>query len=79
MMHTARPGAAPLWEQLAFAIFGPPTMAILFKFMARGWALTVQGGTVSRKTVKRQRTEFWAMLLAMYLVVWGFLIYGWLT
>jgi len=54
-------------------------MAIIFKFMARGWALTVQDGNVSRKTVQRQRTEFCAMLLAMYLVVWGFFIYAWLT
>lgn len=54
-------------------------MAILFRFMARGWAMTVQGGTVSEKTQKRQRIEFWGMLISMYLLVWGMFIYAWLT
>jgi hypothetical protein len=54
-------------------------MAILFRFMARGWALTVQGGTVSQKTQKRQRIEFWGMLILLYLIVWGEFIYAWLT
>jgi hypothetical protein len=75
----SRPGAAPLWEQLAIGIFGPPIMAILFRFMARGWAMTVQGGTVSQKTDKRQRIEFWGMLALLYLIVWGEFIYAWLT
>jgi hypothetical protein len=74
----SRPGAASLWEQLAFGLLGPPIMAILFRFMARGWAMTVQGGTVSNKTVKRQRIEFWGMLIAMYVLVLGEFIYAWL-
>ena len=75
----SRPGAAPLWEQLAIGFVGPPIMAIIFRFMAREWAMTVQGGTVSQKTEKRQRIEFWGMLIAMYLLVWGMFIYAWLT
>ena len=79
MIHTNRPGAAPLWEQLTIGIFMPPVMALLFKFMARGWAMTVQGGTVSQKTKRRQRIEFWGMLVAMYLLMWGMFIYAWRT
>lgn len=75
----SRPGAAPLWEQVAIGILGPPIMAILFRYMARGWAMTVQRGSVSQKTQERQKFEFWAMLIIMYLVVWGTFIYAWLT
>ena len=75
----SRPGAAPLWEQLAIGILGPPIMAVLFRFMARGWAMSVQGGSVSKETEKRQRIEFWGMLVAMYLSVFGEFIYAWLT
>jgi hypothetical protein len=75
----SRPGASPLWEQLVFGLFGPPIMAVIFRFMARGWAMTLQGGTVSERTKKRQQIEFWGMLIAMYLLVWGMFIYAWLA
>ena len=78
MIHI-RPGAAPLWEQLLIGILGPPIMAILFRFRARGWAMMVQGGTVSNTTEKRQRIEFWGILVAMYLLMFGIFIYAWLT
>jgi len=41
--------------------------------------MTVQGGTVSKKTEKRQQFEFCGMLIAMYLLVFGEFIYAWLT
>jgi hypothetical protein len=47
--------------------------------MARGWAMTVQGETISQKTQKRQRIEFWGMLIMMYLLVFGEVIYARLT
>jgi hypothetical protein len=75
----SRPGAAPIWEQLAFGVLGPPIMALLFRFMVRVFALTAQGGTVSAKTQKRQRIEFWGMLSIMYLLVIAEFIYAWLT
>jgi hypothetical protein len=75
----SRPGAAPLWEQLAIGVFGPPIMAFILRFMMRGWAMTVQGGTVSERTERRQRIEFWVVLVLMYAIVWGEFIYAWLT
>jgi hypothetical protein len=75
----SRPGASPLWEQLVIGILGPPIMAILFRFRARGWAMMVQGGTVSEKTKDRQRIEFWVVLILCYVIVFGEFIYAWLT
>jgi len=57
-----RPGAAPLGEQLAILIVGPPVMAGLFWLMSRGWAFSVQGGKTSEKTKGRQKIEFWMIL-----------------
>ncbi len=51
-------------------------MAGLFRLMARGWARTVQGGKISPKTVRRQRIEFWGMLILMYFIVLGEFIYA---
>ena len=47
--------------------------------MARGWAEIVQGGNVSEATQKRQKWEFWLVLIAAYLLMFGITIYGWLT
>lgn len=74
-----RPDAAPIPEQLAILILGPPIMAALVWIMSRGWAATVQGGVVSEKTKRRQRIEFWAFLIAMYLIGLGMFVYAWLT
>ena len=70
-------GAAPIGEQLAFAILGPPVMASLIWLMSRGWAMTVQGGVSSEKTKRRQKLEFWVVLTFMYLMVWGMFAYAW--
>jgi hypothetical protein len=73
-----RSGAAPLWEQLVILILGPPIMTALWWIAARGWALAVQGGTTSRKTKKRQRVEFFVVLILMYAVGFGVVLYAWL-
>lgn len=72
-----RPGAAPLSEQLAILILGPPIMATLVWFMSRGWATTVQGNAVSETTKHRQKIEFWVLLVAMYVLGLGMAIYAW--
>jgi len=54
-------------------------MAIILRFMMKGWARTVQGATISERTQKRQRIEFWGVMILMYFVVFGELIYAWLT
>jgi|HubBroStandDraft_1064217.scaffolds.fasta_scaffold663430_2 hypothetical protein len=73
-----RPSAAPLWEQLIILILGPPIMTALWWFAARGWALTVQGGTASSKTKRRQKVEFYVVLVVMYVVGLGMALYAWL-
>ena len=70
------PGAAPVWEQVLIGTVGPPILAILWRFRANGWARLVQGGTVSEKTERRQKKEFWILLIAMYALMVGVLAYS---
>jgi len=72
------PGAAPLGEQIAILILGPPIMATLIWFMSRGWATSIQGGVASDKTKRRQKVEFWVVLVAMYFLGFGMALYAWL-
>jgi hypothetical protein len=74
-----RPSAAPLGEQLAILILGPPVMAALIWLMSRGWAHTVQGEVVSDRTKHRQKMEFWIVLVVMYVLGFGMVLYAWLT
>ena len=74
-----RPGAAPLGEQLAILIVGPPIMAGLVWLMSRGWAIGVQRGSASEKTRMRQKVEFWMVLIAMYVIGFAMALYAWLT
>ncbi len=74
-----RPGAAPIGEQLAILIAGPPVMACLLWLMSRGWANSVQGGSVSERTKHRQKLEFWIVLIAMYVIGICMALYAWLT
>jgi hypothetical protein len=71
-------GAAPLGEQIAILILGPPIMATLIWFMSRGWATSIQGGVASNKTKHRQKVEFWVVLVAMYFLGFGMALYAWL-
>ena len=74
-----RPGAAPLGEQPAILLVGPPVMAGLIWLMSRGWAIGVQGGSASERTKVRQKIEFWMVLVAMYVIGFGMALYAWLT
>ena len=71
-----RPGASPLWEQVLFAIVGPPMMALLIRAGSRKWAHAVQGAALSQQTERRQQVEFWSVLIIMYLMVIGIVIYA---
>ena len=62
-----------------FITLGPPIMAVVLKVLMRGWAMTVQGGSVSARTEKRQKIEFWAVLVFMYAMVISMAVYAWLT
>jgi hypothetical protein len=70
------PGAAPVWEQVLFSAFVPPIIAMLWRLGARGWARTVQGGTISEKTERRQKKELWILLVVLYAIVIGMFIYS---
>jgi hypothetical protein len=74
-----KPDAASFGEQLLILVAGPPIMAGLIWLLSRGWALTVQGGTSSQTTRKRQKLEFWVVLVVLYAVGAGIFGYAWLT
>jgi hypothetical protein len=70
--------AAPLWQLILSLIVGPPIMAFLWRLMSGGFAAAVQGGTRSERTVKRQRAEFWIVLIGLYLIGIIVATYAWL-
>jgi hypothetical protein len=74
-----RSGAAPIGEQLLAFLLTPPIMASLVWLMCRGWAHTVQGELVSNTTKKRQRFEFWFVLVVLYLFAIGLALFEWLA
>jgi hypothetical protein len=53
--------------------------ALVWWFMARGWAATVQGQEIAERTKQRQKKEFWVLLNAAYLIMFGITIYAALT
>jgi hypothetical protein len=70
--------AAPLWELVVSLIVGPPIMAFLWRLLSGGFAAAVQGGTRNEKTIKRQRMEFWILLIVLYLTGIVVATYAWL-
>jgi hypothetical protein len=56
------------WESLLFILIFPPVGAILWWLMSKGWAATIQGGTISASTRKRQQILFWVLMAAAYVV-----------
>ena len=70
--------AAPLWQLILSLIVGPPIMAFLWRLMSGGFAAAVQGGIRSEKTVKRQRVEFWIVLVVLYVTGIAVAAYAWL-
>ena len=62
-------GASPLWAQVLFFALAPLIMASLIWALSRGWANVVQAGKVSQTTRKRQRFEFWGVLVFMYVML----------
>ena len=68
--------STPLWEQLVIVILGPPIMACAWRVLSRGWGRAVQGGVISEKTKRRQKIEFWVLLIAMYVMSLGMTFYA---
>lgn len=74
-----RPGALPLYEQILFDVLVPPIGTTIWWLMSRGWVSTVQRGEVSETTKKRQKAEFWIILIVVYILMFGITIYGQFT
>jgi hypothetical protein len=74
-----RPGALPLSQIVALDVLVPPIGTCLWWLMARGWAMSVQGGNVSETTKKREKREFWLALVIAYVLGFGITIYAYLT
>jgi hypothetical protein len=74
-----RPGSLPISQLILWDLIVPPIIAVLWRITAGGWAMGVQRGDVSEKTRQRQWTEFWAILVLTFLVLFGFTIYSWLS
>jgi hypothetical protein len=74
-----RPGSLPISQLILLDLFIPPIGAVLWRFMAGGWAAGVQGGKASEETRKRQWLEFWVLLGLAYAVMFGFTVYAWLA
>jgi hypothetical protein len=75
----SRQGALPIYQQLLLDLIAPPVVAGLWWALSRGWALTVQGDSISEKTRVRQARLFWIVLILFYLVMFCTTIYGCLT
>ncbi len=71
-----RSGALPLTQQILLDLVIPPLGAAAWSLMARGWAAIAQGGAISEQTKRRQKREFWGLLIAAYLLMFGITIYA---
>ena len=74
-----RPGALPISQMIILDLRLPPIGTCIWWLMSRGWAGLAQGGTVSARTKKRQKWEFWSILAVAYLLMFGITLYGYLS
>ena len=58
-------------QQYVMDLVVPPIAAVLWWTFSRGWAAAVQGGNVSDRTRKRQKTEFFVVLGLLYALMLG--------
>lgn len=56
----------------------PPFGAAVWWLMARNMARTMQGGTVSEASRKRQNKWFWIPMAAAYVLMFGITTYAYL-
>ncbi len=74
-----RPGASPLWKQLLTDLLVPPVLAVLWWTLSRGWAASVQGGSVGQRTRRRQAVGFWLVLAVAFAAMISITLYGYFT
>jgi uncharacterized membrane protein len=66
----------PLWQQILYSVVAPLIGAVIFRFMARAWAKLLQGEAISEQTRRRQKFEFWMILVFMYVALGSIFIYA---
>lgn len=71
-----RSGAIPISQTILLDILLPPIGTCFWWLMSRGWAGMVQLGRPSETTKRRQNREFWAILIAAYLLMFGITAYS---
>lgn len=69
----------PLANQILLLVLAPPILSGVCWLMSRGWARTVQGDSISKKTRVRQTSEFWTLLIVLYagmgcIFIWGLIV-----
>lgn len=69
----------PLANQILLLLLAPPILSGAFWIMSGGWARTTQGASISKKTRSRQTSEFWVLLIVLYvgmgcIFIWGLMI-----
>lgn len=74
--ETMRPGAAPLSEQLVTLLLLPPIVSTLSWLGSRNIGRIAQGGSVSDRTKQRPKKEFWALLVGLYALGLGIILYA---
>ena len=65
-----------LWQEIAFDLLVPFGMALLIALSSRGWAHIVQGSSISERTRRRQKAEFWIVLCVLYAMSFGIFCYA---
>jgi hypothetical protein len=68
--------ALPISQIILLDILIPPVGTCLWWLMARGWAGLVQLRNPSETTKKRQRVEFFAILMSAYVLMFAITVYG---
>lgn len=66
----------PLPEQILLLLLAPPILSCIFRVSSRGFGQIVQGGSVSKRTKLRQSSEFWILLIVLYIAMFAMLLYG---
>ena len=68
--------ALPLWQIICLDLVVPPVGTALWWLMSRGFASAVQGGAATSSTKRRQRMEFWILLISTYAVAFAVTVWG---
>jgi hypothetical protein len=69
-------GGLPIGQLILLDVLVPPIGTCIWWLMARGWAGIVQLGSPSDSTRKRQKWEFFVILVTAYLLMFGITVYG---